>query len=166
MKQQRLLWIAVILLFLMNAGTLFFLFSGKDKGSPGPGGNRAFDERVISVLQLNETQQQQFNDMKRQHHQKMMQLDEAMKEPFEKYFSLLKQATPDTMLKDSLERVITGIYLQKVQSTYDHFNELKNSCTPEQQKQFATLIPGLMQVISPRPPKELPHGGPPPPGRP
>lgn len=165
MKQQKILWVAVTLLFILNAGTLYLLLAHKPYERPARPGNRAFDRRVAETLDLTPEQQQHFDELKKEHHQAMVQLDAQMKQPFEQYFSLLQQAG-DIRAKDSLERVISGIYLEKVKNTYEHFSKLKALCTPQQQQRFGALVPELMQVIAPRPAGRDPRNPPPPPPHP
>ena len=153
MKKTTLLWIAVIMLFLLNAGTLFFLWSRPGPppdGPPGPGhrgGHRQFDHELIETLQLNPDQVEKFDQMKRAHHEQMLELDEATKAPFEQYFALLIQPA-DAAAKDSLEKVVGDLYRKRMQVTFQHFSELKAICTPEQQQKFKQMLPSLMQVMS------------------
>lgn len=151
MRKERMLWAAIIVLLLINTATLVTIFMNRAR-SNGPGGPRKFDGLVVRTLQLNEEQERKFEQMKRAHHSQMTDLDESMRTPFESYFSLLLEQTPDAAKKDSLEQVLTSIYRRKVAITFAHFAELKGICTPEQQKEFDRLIPTLMQVITPRPP--------------
>jgi protein CpxP len=148
-RKSTLLWTAIIILFLLNAGTLFFLLSSRHHGPPERrGGNKNFDELVMHTLELTPGQVDKFDQMKRQHHEQMLQLDEATKQPFDAYFSLLTQPITDSATRDSLEKKITDLYRQRMQVTYRHFAELKAICTPQQQQKFDALVPSLMQVMS------------------
>lgn len=158
MKKSALLWTSIIILFLLNAGTLFFILNRP----PHPGylrnaGNREFDESVINTLQLNPDQIAQFNRMKREHHQQMLQLDDATRVPFEQYFGLLAASADQQYVKDSLEKIIAGLYIKRMQVTYRHFTDLKAICTPEQQQKFNLLVPSLTQVMSTGEKKEDHH---------
>lgn len=152
MKKSTFLWGAIVILFLLNTATLFFMAHNRQmehRPPPPAEGNRRFDEQVIRTLQLSPEQEQRFEHLKREHHQQMMTLDEATDAPFRQYFGMLLRSKADSLLKDSLEQEIAGIYLEKVNLTYAHFEQLKAICTPEQQQRFDQLVPSLMQVITP-----------------
>lgn len=149
MKKSTLLWTAIIILFLLNAGTLFFILSKPHPPRHERGdGRRKFDEQVIETLQLRPDQVEKFEQLKRAHHEQILQLDEATRAPFEQYFGLLAQGSGADAAKDSLERVIALQYVTRMQVTYRHFSDLKAICDPEQQKKFEQLVPSLMQVMS------------------
>jgi len=148
-KRSTLLWTAIIILFLLNAGTLGFLLTRP--GAPGQGpedGHRRFDAQVVETLSLSPDQIAQFERMKRAHHEEMLRLDEATSAPFAQYFGLLQQTPGNLDAKDSLQQVIAALYAKRMDITYRHFAELKAICTPAQQQQFDRLIPSLMQVMS------------------
>jgi hypothetical protein len=152
MKKTTFLWGAIVILFLLNAATLFFVVFNRQAGHHPlrpPEGDRRFDEQVIRTLQLSPEQMDRFEVLKREHHRQMLALDEATAGPFGAYFSMLLSGNADSLQKDSLEQDIAGIYLEKVSLTYAHFEQLKAICTPEQQRRFEQLIPSLMQVITP-----------------
>lgn len=153
MQKERMLWAAIIVLLLINMATLVTIFMNGTRQA-AKGETRKFDRLVVRTLRLDEEQERKFERMKRAHHSQMISLDESMRAPFESYFSLLLEETPDAAKKDSLEHVLTSIYRHKVAITFAHFAELKSICTPEQQKEFDQLIPSLMQVITPRPPHQ------------
>lgn len=144
MRKEKLLWILIIVLILVNGATIFFMLSGR---RPAPGDK--FDRTITEVLQLNQGQIRQFNIMKREHHQEMIRVDREMQSTYEKYFYLLSD-TGNILEKDSLETVLGNNQKEKIQITYQHFNELKSICTSEQKEKFKELIPLLMQVIDPK----------------
>lgn len=144
MRIEKLLWILIIVLVLVNGATLFFLASGR---RPEPGDR--FDRTITEVLQLTEGQTRQFNLLKRAHHQEMIRIDREMRSTYEKYFLLLSD-TGNIKEKDSLENVLGKKQKEKIQITYQHFNELKSLCSSEQKEKFKELVPLLMHVINPQ----------------
>jgi protein CpxP len=143
MKKDRLLWVLIILLVIINISGLIFIISERH---PRPG--KEFDEVLIHELGLSNDQIKQFDVLKRDHHQRMMKLDQEMRPIFEDYFNLLTQ-TKDPTKKDSLEKILSARYQEKIKVTYQHFDDLKAICTPEQQEKLSNIVPFLMQVISP-----------------
>ncbi|MDF3077026.1 MAG: hypothetical protein K0S09_915 [Sphingobacteriaceae bacterium] len=144
MSKHKILVYCVIALVVLNVACLAFIVLGR----PKPPLER-FDKQIIRSLNLNQEQVQTFNKLKDQHHGRMTEIDEQMKQPFEEYFGLLNRSGDQTK-KDSLEIVLASLYKQKVDATYEHFDEIKKICSPEQQKGFEKIIPSLMQVISPQ----------------
>ncbi|MES3018617.1 MAG: Spy/CpxP family protein refolding chaperone [Bacteroidota bacterium] len=151
MRKERLLWILIMILIAVNAATLFFIVTG-----PPAEGGKKFDRTIIRELSLTEEQVAQFEIMKRAHHQEITQLDGEMRSTYEKYFYLLAEPT-DSLAKDSLENILSTKQKEKIQITYQHFNDLRKICTPEQREKFKDLVPILMHVITPqknpRPPR-------------
>lgn len=141
---------AVLLLFLLNMGTIGFLYL-QQPVHEAPLPPKRFDKMLIETLQLNDEQIRQFNVKKRQHHEAIMQLDRQMKAPVEAYFHQLNEPA-DATASEQLEKQITAIYTAKLHITYRHFEDIKNICTPEQQAHFQELIPQMIQVMEARPP--------------
>lgn len=149
MSKERLLWILIIVLIVVNGLTLFFMISGSRSR---PVNN--FDRTVIRVLQLSDAQIKQFDVMKKEHHQEIIRIDREMRSTYQRYFHLLSDRG-NNIQKDSLEMVLSNKQKEKSQITYQHFDNLKNICNSDQKEKFIELIPLLMQVIDP-PKKSMP----------
>ena len=160
MKREKLQFILILLLLVLNAGVITYLLL-QPKHTPPPGGPRQFDRMIIDRLKLDDKQQQQFDEMKRAHHEKMMQLDAQYENILKDYLAQLKEQQINTGAKDSLEKTLENIQLQKTSVTFEHFRQLKVILTPVQKPLFDSLIPELINVIVP-PRKDMP---PPPPER-
>ncbi|MBC8051632.1 MAG: hypothetical protein H7Y13_01055 [Sphingobacteriaceae bacterium] len=150
MKKEKILWLAVVILVVLNISCLLVILLRK-----GERPNKKFDAMIIENLRLNENQIERFNGLKHNHRMQIGRLDRSMQGPFEQYFGLLK-GNRDKIKEDSLENVLALLYQQKVELTYSHFADLKAICTPEQQQNMDKIVPFLMQVISP--PKKEVHG--------
>lgn len=149
MSKERLLWILIIVLIIVNGAALFFIISG---GRSRPANN--FDRTVIRVLQLSDAQIKQFDVMKKEHRQEMIRIDRQIRSTYQRYFYLLSDGG-NNIQKDSLEMVLSNKQKEKIQITYQHFDNLKNICNSAQKEKFQELIPLLMQVIDP-PKKSMP----------
>lgn len=156
MKRETLLTSAVIALLLLNFGTLGFLLLRKP-GHP-PEGLRRIDRRIVETLSLNDVQKQQFDQLKKAHHEKMLRSDQDYRSALENYFNQLKNDNAAPAMLDSLQAIATGIQRERSTNTYQHFQELKALCTPEQRKAFDSLIPELMDIILPHRPDGAPPG--------
>ncbi len=154
MKKETLLTIAVIALLLLNFGTLgFLLFRGP---AHGPGDGPQLDHQIVETLHLDATQDKQFRELKSTHREQMQGYNRAYRSTMENYFALLDQETVAPSLQDSLLTVLSQIQKDRATVTYAHFAALKALCTPEQKKDFESLLPDLLQVILPPNPGNRP----------
>lgn len=150
MKRETLLTTAVIALLLLNFGTLGFLLLRKP-GHP-PEGPRRIDRQIVETLSLTDGQKQQFDQLKKAHHAQMLRSDQAYRSALENYFNQLKNDSVAPAVLDSLQAIALQIQRERSTITFQHFQELKALCTPEQRKAFDGLIPDLMNIILPQRP--------------
>lgn len=153
MKREKLLTIAVALLFVLNICTIGFLFFQRAH-RPRP---LRMEKVVQKTLQLNQEQMQQFDGLRKDHHAQMRLLDEQNKQVLVSYLQLLEVDSVNTLQKDSLEKIISDIQQARATITLNHFQQVKALCTDEQKERFKALIPELTRVMtdqhnnSPRP---------------
>jgi periplasmic protein CpxP/Spy len=152
MKREKVLWIGISILAILNIICLLFIVL---RGGERP--NNRFDKVLIESLQLNESQIERFEQMKRQHRMRIDQLDDQMQIRFGQYFGLLT-GSRDQKKEDSLKNELAELYKQKIEITYQHFAEIKAMCSPEQQQNIGKIVPFLMRVISPPKKEEPPRG--------
>ena len=151
MSREKFLTIAVVFLFLLNLGTLGFLYFNR----PQP--PRELFRLITSELDFDNQQQEQFFALRDQHRGAMDRLDREFAETLEKYLGLLKESEPQQPIRDSLENTLASIEKQKAAVTLEHFQEVKALCQPDQVKNFEQLIPELSRILMPpknqRPPR-------------
>ena len=145
MKRENLLTIAVVLLLVLNSATLGFLFFQRGHRPPPP---LRFEKFIPESLSLSEAQIKQFDEMRGEHHAKMLDLDKQNRETLVVYLQLLKEDSVNALQKDSFEKIIATIQQQRAAITLDHFQKLKAICTAEQKEIFNAIIPDLTQVIT------------------
>ncbi len=150
MKKETLLTTAIVALLLLNFGTLGFLFFRPAPHPPGPGKHR-LDRQIVERLQFNSAQQQTFKKLKTTHHEQMLASDKQYRSALESYFNLLKNEPVQPAQQDSLLEVLTQIQKDRASITFQHFQDLKALCSPEQAEHFSELVPELMRVILPGP---------------
>jgi len=141
MRKEKLLWLTIIVFAVMNISCLAFILLGRNGRPP-----HRVDKIIIEGLQLDDNQIEEFEGLKHEHHEAMMQIDLEMKQPMKQYFGLLSQAG-NQHKKDSLETLIAALYKEKLNVTYAHFADLKAICRPDQQKKLDEIMPSLMQII-------------------
>ncbi len=151
MKKENLLIVCIIALILLNIGTLGFLWNdARRHGGPPPPGP---DRMIIEKLKLNDDQQRQFENIKRNHRDRMDQLDDQHLSILRNYFELTSMDSIHLSRKESLETLIGQIHRERARITFRHFEDIKNICNAEQKIYFEALIPDLIQIITPPPRK-------------
>lgn len=163
MKRETFLTLVIVALLLLNFGTLGYLFLGKQHGPgkfPPPGGR--VGNLLMEQLQFTGEQKKSFEQLRYDHRTAMNKLDEQNKDLLVAYLELLKDESVNAATKDSLEKQMAAIQTQKADITLNHFKQVKQLLTPEQQKRFNDLIPDLIEVVAPA--KQQGPPGPPPPG--
>lgn len=147
MKKEKLLTISVVILLLLNLGTLGFLFLSGPPPHFWHSRHEPTDKLIVTVLNLTDVQEAQFEKMRQEHHEAMIALDEENRHLVKQYFDLINAANSDTLLKDSLGKQIGVNHVKKASITFNHFEQLKMICTPEQKKRFEALLPKLIFLL-------------------
>lgn len=172
MNKVLFLTICVVLLFLLNAGMLIYLFQLRsyqqelrDQGA---------DSFIIERLKLDAGQQQAFATLRHQHQDITRQIHEEDRHLHDEYFALLKTAHPNKAKADSIATLIAEQRTKIEQATFDHFEQLRNLCHDDQKALFDNTIDEIARRMAPprggRPggpgrPDGPPDGMPPPPQR-
>jgi periplasmic protein CpxP/Spy len=150
MNKEKFLLVSVGFLFLLNLGTIGFLFLGNQRPQPPP----ELFKIIINELNLDDRQQERLFYLRDQHRSSMDSLDGEFSKVLAIYLNLLKQNEPTLALRDSLENLLASIEKKKAIITLNHFQDVKALGRPDQQKNFEKLIPELTRVLMP--PKD-PH---------
>ena len=152
MNKTTLLTVAVIGLLLLNAGMLVFMFTKKPHDGPplheqGREGAAGF---IIEQLKLDDKQQLQFAELRKQHQQETREAQEENHRLHDEYFELLKQDNADKNKVDSLASLI-GMQHKKLElAMFNHFQQVRSICHDEQKKLFdATIDEILHHMIAP-----------------
>jgi protein CpxP len=159
MNSKKIITLLILVLFAVNLITLGCFWFGRkhgpSSGMPEHGGPAAF---LIRELKLTEDQQQQFEKLKRAHHEHIEQVQDSLHELRELFFHEL--SVSDTRKADSLAKVIGEKQSSIERITFDHFKQVRAICTPEQQKRFDEVIQEALRMMGG--PPGGPHGPPPP----
>lgn len=149
MSKFRFLTLAVIVLLLLNLGTLLFLLlPKKDEGMSRAPGNAASDY-IIEQLQLDTRQQEQFIELRNQHRAIVRQAREEDRRLHDIYFSLLKTDNPEEGKVDSVSSLIAEQRSQIEAATFEHFRQLRKLCRPEQKLRFDATIDEIARRVAP-----------------
>ena len=176
-KQKRYLILVIVILVIMNLGTLFILWVGKPSPSPQKRSQVSHEQEKARLEQLlkgelgfDENQVEQYLKMRYEHRKQSLTLNtkihELKKQMYDEVFHDMPQ-----QLSDSLLNLIQAKQAELEHITFQHFIDLKKLCKPDQQDKLKLLIDEFFSKNSPtginnenRPPP--PPGGealPPPP---
>lgn len=153
-NKYQMLWIAIGLLLVLNIGLLaWFTFFSQKAQNVHPR-QRLFLEKELS---FDAKQAESYRLLRQTHAKQINQLREQVKMLKEAYY---KDLTQTNISDEVLRTKAVAIEAKMVDAdvlTFRHFQQVRQLCTPEQQKRFDEIIIDLLHSI------ERPGGGPPPP---
>lgn len=155
--KYKILWAAVGLLLLLNVGLLVWIsfFSIKHPIQP----KRLYLE---TELKFDGKQAETYRNLRQEHAQQMRSLRENVKEMKEAFYADLGKQILDDTLKARANQIESKMAEADV-ITFKHFQQVRQMCTPAQQKHFDEVILDLIRSIErPGPPGGPHRGGPPP----
>ncbi|MGH1337994.1 MAG: hypothetical protein ACRBFS_17870 [Aureispira sp.] len=131
-----------IVLLCLNLALLAFFFLM----APPPHKHRHHHKHAKELLQFDDQQQEQFRQYANKHKQQITTYNKEQRLLIEQYFSPL--TTPDVSIQsDSLLIAIHALEKQKIQSTYQHFQEIKDILRTDQLPSFKQFVNNSMTVI-------------------
>jgi len=161
MNNTRFLKAAIIVLILINIGTLAFmwfnrpLFRQHDQPIFAPG-------FLVKELELSASQQKEYLSMRNSHRMMLRQLQEHDKALHTRFFDQLFSEVPDSKRVGDLADSIAENRRKMEVLTYEHFMHVRQMLTPVQQKKFGKIFDEVLRmVLPPPPPPPLPPPPPP-----
>jgi Spy/CpxP family protein refolding chaperone len=171
MERTKLLTLASIGLLLLNLLTIGFLVLKPGQAvrpghPPGPPGAEGPIAVIIERLQLDATQQAQYQQLVREHQHQARVLHEQSAQLFRDYYGLLESNHPDSAQATTLSQQIATNQQNMAQLNFTHFSQIKALCRPDQLANFNRLVSDLAKLFGqqPRPPRfdgDGPPEGPP-----
>lgn len=159
MKIINVLKLSLVAMILINIALVFMLFNP----SHPPhhlNGRPDLREEISGKLGLNESQKEAYFASAELHAKQMRELNEQQREVAGKYFeglTLGSHEAQDSLLLEDLRNIDT----QKITTTYNHFKQLKEICTPGQKEKFDEVIADFLPVMlgsnQPKPPMPAKH---------
>lgn len=151
MRTENFYKIVIVLLLLINAGTLGYLLLPSQKkdaeNRPERMGPPRHDRIIIERLELNESQISNFETLKREHHSQMVDIQRESGKLHKTLFELLKNDKVDESAKDSLLTLIQHTNLQKEEVTFEHFQKLRSILNEKQKDEFDDLVADMSERI-------------------
>lgn len=131
----RNLWFAIISLFVLNLGTLGWIFF-KNQGQEPPIGPVIIEE----ALSFDHKQREDFKPLMRKHFEAVIPLRESIKKDKISLFGWLKSGGNDTTVLNNHLASLSSKVIENERNTFLHFKEIRDLCTPEQKKVFDEVL--------------------------
>jgi len=146
--KYKILWTALGVLLLLNIGLLVWIsfFSNKLPDQP----KRLYLE---TELNFDGKQAETYRNLRQDHAKQMRSLRENVKEMKEAFYADLGKPILDDSLKVRAQKIESKMAEADI-ITFRHFQQVRQMCTPAQQKHFDEVILDLIRFI------ERPGGGP------
>lgn len=174
-KQKRYLILLVVLLIIFNIATLIMIWLNRpqqsimDRQRPGHGQETTHIKQLLKdELGFDETQTKQYLKMQADQREKVLQLQNEIRQIKKQMFDEVLQDDPKPTLSDSLLTLTQEKMVELEQLTYSYLLELKNLCKPDQRDKLKFLIGEFFRenppggINSDRPPPPRPGTKPPP----
>lgn len=150
--KNRILIGAVIFLMVANVALMATIWLRQaphrpERGSPA--------DYLVKELGLNAQQQAKLRGLAEQHHKQSEEIREQIKEARHNLFGLLAEpGVNDSMKKAAADEVAR--HLEELDLlTFDHFQQVRAICDPQQQKKFDEIIEEVLRMIANGPPPRL-----------
>lgn len=148
MTRQGLLTVAVALLLVLNAITLWFLMRRPEhRGIPPEDRPKMM---VIERLGFDAEQVRKYEDLIAAHRKAIGEKDTRIREARMALFNDLQ--APSEPARDSIANVIGALQVEVERIHHDHFAAVRTLCRPDQIPKFDTLIGELSGFFGQRPP--------------
>ena len=145
MEKLKLYKIAVVLLLLLNIGTLAFLWLNRP---PAPEARGPFSF-LVKATEMDEKQAVGYRSLRDDHRSKMEDFRKQNGQIRAKLFELLGKNGPnDPEIAPFLDSIAT-LRRQEEQLTYTHFRQVRELCRPDQQAKFDAVIVEAVQNMRP-----------------
>ncbi len=153
METKKLIrWLSgvIALLVLLNLGLIGWMFFGQTRMPPGAGGPMAFRflERELS---LTDTQEQQVIASREALSERSRPLEDSARLLRKQLFTLTRETPLPAAESGRLTNLLGRVISQLEQNRLQHFKEVRDVLTPEQQSRFDTILEELAQRQGPPP---------------
>ncbi|SOD88060.1 Spy/CpxP family protein refolding chaperone [Spirosoma fluviale] len=171
MERTKLLTLAVVGLLLLNLLTIGFLFLKPDhpqqpEQGPGRPGAESPAAVIIERLHMDANQQAQYRQLVQVHQAQTRTLNQKTAQLYRTYYGLLEAPTYDAQQANVLSEQIADNQRAIAQLNFDHFNQIKSLCRPDQQTDFKRLVSDLARLFGRQQRPQRPGMDGPPPGPP
>ena len=149
MDNSKFLKTVIIILLLINIGTLAFMWMQHQHGMPPPH-QPAIGNYLMHELKFTEAQKNQFEQMRDEHRREIDGLRKKSRERHDSFFDLLGNSQADSNSVNQMADSITSLQKEIEISTFYHFQKVRTICTREQQEKFDEIIKEALRMMAPR----------------
>jgi Spy/CpxP family protein refolding chaperone len=168
-KNKFLIWsiLALIILNIGSLGLLWYKEVTKPLQPPPPLEQRVNPEKFLeNEMQLNKDQSEAFRELRRKHQEETGEIRRDIHRLSKDIVDELYKPKPDTARVTALSDEIGRKQAEFERALYNHFNNLKQICNPNQQEKLHKLLFELLDKTKldrpPQPPENRPDRRPPP----
>lgn len=158
MEQLKFCKFAILSLIVLNLAVLAFFLFVKPKPPHRPPPGQDMRSELIAVFGFTEEQEVSFKLFADKHHKKMQAIREEQNKLVPRYFEDLVQNVSDSKKEETLIK-FKELEQEKLEVTYQHFEEIKGMLNKEQEPHFQEFMHRVLKRISspskknPPPPK-------------
>lgn len=135
---------------IINGVCITFMMLPKKHMPPRPPINNVkanFMPKAVEILKLDASQQASFKELAEIHNKEMEMLNKKQLQLLQSKFENLLNSEQNESLKDSLNTALVLIEKDKIETTYQHFNDVKNLLTAEQQDNFEPFMKQALEIL-------------------
>lgn len=157
--QQKRYWIiGVIILIVLNIGSLGLLWQKNGRNLPPRGQHKDGNAFFKRALNLSEQQAIDFDRIRSAHFAKGGTIHQKIRKKKEAFFNEMTSSQADTIKGQALANEIGQLEAEKEMRIFMHLQELMSVCDDEQKQKLGVIFHDFMRPKGPN------RGGPPPRG--
>lgn len=132
MKKDTIYKLLIVFLVLINGVTLYITFTKR--------GHRDMRFELVDQLQMNGQQKEAVLDLQRKHFKIKDQLMDQNRRLNDSLFNLLKKASVDTVISNSILNQLSERHEYIEKMTFQHFVDVAKICNTEQKQKLVDAI--------------------------
>jgi Spy/CpxP family protein refolding chaperone len=152
MDNSKFLKLVILILLLINIGTLSFLWINRPPRENGPRRGGEIGEFLMHELHFTPEQRKQFEQLRDEHRSSVKELRDNNERLRGKLYDSMGTVPTDSSYVHQLADSITQVQKQIEISTFYHFQKVRLICTPEQQQEFDQVIKEGLNIRPPHSP--------------
>lgn len=134
------------ILLAVNVALIVVTMLPKQKRPPMNKNRRDIKDEISETLGFNEQQKKTFEELAKAHNSQMKALEADEKKLITQYFNRIMQESngEEKAILDQIKQTQEN----KINVTYEHFEDLKKLCNKEQMEQFDDIVKKLIVIIA------------------
>lgn len=151
MNKTKFFTAALLLLLVLNAVTLYFLFAKHGDRRFHRGDGRPYSEFISKQLNFDTTQKSRLTRLRDEHKAELDQLRKQDNILHDSLFAYVKRGDMDSVKIDSVTNLIAANKKQFELVFLKHFSQIRSLCRPDQLELFNKTVDQMMKkrMLSP-----------------